>query len=136
MFKKLGKYLKDIMVEASYDLPKVVEIFLMAVAFWWAFVLLLPFTTLEYLELYTRMLSMAGENVWGLYFLFMGALHFVGLRYRKHKLMLIGLMLSTFTWMLIGMLMMMDLTGVIGAGTYMMIALLSASTYFYKGAKN
>lgn len=136
MFKKLNKYLVDNIVKASYGMPKVVEIFLMMIAFWWAFVLLMPTTIFTYSSSYIGMLQMAGETAWGIYFLVMGMIHFVGLQHGKHKVMLTGLMFSTFTWMLVGMLMLVETVATTGAGTYIMIGLLSALTYFYKGVKN
>jgi hypothetical protein len=136
LFKRLNKYLVDTIIKPSFGLPKVVEVFLMMIAFWWAFVLLLPTTIFTYSGGYVGLLEMAGETAWGMYFIVLGMIHFAGLQYGKHRLMLTGLMMSTVTWMLVGLLMLFETVATTGAGTYIMISLLSASTYFYKGVKS
>lgn len=135
MFKTLNDKLISLMIKTDFGMPRVVEAFLMLLSFWWAFILLLPTDTFALSQTYQPMLLIMGEVWWGMYFGFLGCVLLYGLKYKEKKWVMVGLMISTVTWLFVGSLMLVGSLMTTGTGTYLLVSLLSASVYFYKGVR-
>jgi hypothetical protein len=133
MKNKLMEYLSKTLQKTHFNLSRVVELFLMMLALWWAIVLMLPTSTFSTSDAYLPMAMVASEGMWASYFLFISIVQWLGLWYVNKKTILSGLLLSMTTWMFIGTMMMIGSPASTGSGIYILISLLCASAYFHKG---
>lgn len=133
VLERLNCLLINSMIKGRFGMLKVTEGFMTLLAFWWSFVLLLPASTFAVSSAYDSMAVIAVEPVWGLFFGVLGLLHLTGFISDKKNIIQFSLMTSTITWLFVGTMMFIGANASTAMGIYMLVALLSASAYFYKG---
>lgn len=133
MKKKINDYLFFVIGKTGFTLSRVVEMFLLLLALWWAFVLFLPTSTFAISATYMPMALVAGEIVWAGFFLILATILGIGLWKQNQKTVQSGLLMSMVTWMFVGTTMVVGSFASTGSGVYILISLLCASVYFYKG---
>lgn len=133
MLKKMNTYFINVLVKTRFGMPQIVQVFLMLLSSWWAFVLYLPSQTFAISSAYKSMLFLAIEPVWATLFLLMAAIQLIALIKNSKRLSLYGLMISTVVWLFVGTMMLIAAAASTGSGIYLLVGLLSASTYFYMG---
>lgn len=115
---------------------KAVEVSLTSLAFWWAFILLLPYDTFTTSTSYSAMNSLASEEIWGAGILVIATINLVGLAKSHKRIRMIGLLLAMALWIFVATMFAVSNLLTTATGTYVIIACINAYLYVKVGEGN
>ena len=115
---------------------KIIEIALIALLFWWSFILILPMDTFSSSPSYKAMAGIAPEEVWSVGFFIAAALSFIGMIYERKNIRMVGLIVGSWLWIFVSAMMAIGNVATTATGTYFVIFCLNAFVVYKVGERN
>lgn len=125
-------YLKNLLRQIT-DSIKVIEISLIVLSLWWAFILILPLATFDSSPSYAVMVKIAKEEVWALVFFVLAAVKLYALIFDRSRMKIIAYSLSAGIWLFVAAMFAMGNIATTASGTYFIVFCLTSYVCYRAG---
>lgn len=115
---------------------KPIEVALIASAYWWSFILIVPTETFDSAKAYSAMANLAGEEVWSGLFFIVASINLYSMIFERFPLRVIGLIASTGLWAFVATMFAIGDIATTGTGIYFIVACLNAFVVYKVGEQH